>query len=436
MGSSASTAPNDVLALGIFTGTNLFLCVLAERLRRARWAEAVSVAQEQQLDELSRLNEELSQQSEELSQQSEELAQQNEELQTQSEEIQTLNAELTHREDMLQKLLDAARLASAEQTVMQDICAAAMEMFGPAASAVMVFEQQGEPSCGPRAGGAGAGGGEGRIVARGAFLRGAGHRARTRRPALADASLRPDLSLVHPPGEQPFRAVLAAPMRTRRRALRRRGHLQPPEAGVDGRAVPPGRVAGRPVCPHPGNPAAARGTGMRSAAIVESSDDAILSKDLGGIMQTWNAGAERLFGYRAEEVVGQPITLLLPPERIQEEEQILKRLLSGQHVEHLETVRVAKDGRRIDVSVTVSPVKGQDGQIVGASKIVRDITERKRAAESLAREQANLRAVFDVVNVGMLVIAEDGAVKQVNDTLSRWVKKDVATWEGGNRATS
>ena len=87
-------APNDVLALGIFTGSGLFLSVLAERLHRARWAEAISVAQEQQLEELSRLNEELSQQSEELSQQSEELAQQNEELQTQSEEIQTLNTEL------------------------------------------------------------------------------------------------------------------------------------------------------------------------------------------------------------------------------------------------------------------------------------------------------------------------------------------------------
>ena len=142
-GSFRVEAPNDVLALGIFTGTCLFLSVLAERLRRARWAEAVSAAQEQQLEELARLNEELSQQSEELSQQSEELAQQNEELQTQSEEIQTLNTELTHREDLLQKLLDAARLGTAEKTVMQDICAAAKEMFGPAASAVIVLEPQG-----------------------------------------------------------------------------------------------------------------------------------------------------------------------------------------------------------------------------------------------------------------------------------------------------
>ena len=128
----------------------------------------------------------------------------------------------------------------------------------------------------------------------------------------------------------------------------------------------------------------------RLAAIVESTDDAILSKDLNGIIQSWNAGAERLFGYRAEEVVGRPITLLLPPERIEEEQQILDRLLGGQRVEHLETVRVAKDGSRLDVSVTVSPVTDPDGRIVGASKIVRDITQRKRAEEALRQTADDL----------------------------------------------
>ncbi len=134
----------------------------------------------------------------------------------------------------------------------------------------------------------------------------------------------------------------------------------------------------------------------RLAAIVESSDDAILSTDLRGVIQTWNAGAARLFGYRAEEVVGQPTTLLLPPERMREEEEILARLLDGQRVEHLETERVAKDGRRIDVSVTVSPVKDQDGQIIGASKIVRDVTERKRAEEAL-RESEQRRAAAEAM---------------------------------------
>ena len=133
----------------------------------------------------------------------------------------------------------------------------------------------------------------------------------------------------------------------------------------------------------------------RLAAIVESSDDAILSKDLNGVIQTWNAGAARLFGYRAEEVIGRPVTLLLPPERLQEEEQILARVRSGRRVEHMETVRVTKDGRRIDISLTVSPVKDRKGRIIGASKIARDITDRKRVEGELkaakeAAEAANV----------------------------------------------
>ena len=323
-GSFRVEAPNDVLALGIFTGTGLFLSVLAERLRRARWAEAVSVAQEQQLEELSRLNEELSQQSEELSQQSEELAQQNEELQTQSEEIQTLNTELTHREDLLQKLLDAARLGTAEQAVMQEICAAAKEMFGPAASAVIVLEPQGEPAGGPRAGRAGAGGREGRIVARDELLRGAGHRREQ------DGRLGRRLA---PPGPR------AGPPSGRGTVPGRPG--RPDAHARDGPSASWASTVARsrsgrpsssawpngwpPSVPTSWKPCGCKTQLARLAAIVESSDDAILSKDLNGIIQTWNAGAERLFGYRAEEVVGQPITLLLPPERIQEEEQILER---------------------------------------------------------------------------------------------------------------
>lgn len=133
----------------------------------------------------------------------------------------------------------------------------------------------------------------------------------------------------------------------------------------------------------------------RLAAIVESSDDAILSKDLNGIIQTWNAGARRLFGYQAEEVIGRPVTILLPPERIPEEEQILARVRSGQRVDHMETVRVAKDGKRIDISLTVSPVKDRNGRIIGASKIARDISDRKRAERELkaakeAAEAANV----------------------------------------------
>jgi PAS domain S-box-containing protein len=128
------------------------------------------------------------------------------------------------------------------------------------------------------------------------------------------------------------------------------------------------------------------------AAIVESSDDAIVSKSLEGIILTWNRGAERIFGYSAEEVVGKPIQILIPPERIDEEPVILQKVRSGERLEHYESVRVAKDGRRIHVSLTVSPIRDRNGKVIGASKIARNITERKRAEEEreqlLAREQA------------------------------------------------
>ena len=115
------------------------------------------------------------------------------------------------------------------------------------------------------------------------------------------------------------------------------------------------------------------------AAIVESSDDAIISKSLQGIIQSWNAAAERLFGYTAEEAMGQHISLVIPPDRIAEEDDIIASLKAGKRIEHFETERVRKDGRRIFVSLTISPIKDDTGKVVGASKIVRDVTERKRA---------------------------------------------------------
>jgi PAS domain S-box-containing protein len=121
----------------------------------------------------------------------------------------------------------------------------------------------------------------------------------------------------------------------------------------------------------------------RLAAIVESSQDAIVSKTLDGVIRTWNAGAERLFGYRAEEAVGRPITLIIPPGRLDEEREILARLARGERIEHYETVRVAKDGRPLDISLTVSPIRDAEGRIIGASKVARDVTERKRAEEAL-----------------------------------------------------
>ena len=124
---------------------------------------------------------------------------------------------------------------------------------------------------------------------------------------------------------------------------------------------------------------------LRLAAIVESSDDAILSKSLDGVVTSWNVGAERLFGYRAEEMIGQPILRLLPEDRHEEEYAILERLRRGERVDPFETVRRAKDGRLLDMSITVSPLRDARGRIIGASKIARDITERKRAEEALRR---------------------------------------------------
>ncbi len=117
------------------------------------------------------------------------------------------------------------------------------------------------------------------------------------------------------------------------------------------------------------------------AAIVESSDDAIISKSLQGVITTWNKSAERVFGYTADEAVGRPITMLIPDDRLDEEPAILARINAGERVDHFETIRRRKDGTFIDISLTISPIRNSEGKIIGASKIARDISDRKRAAE-------------------------------------------------------
>jgi PAS domain S-box-containing protein len=137
------------------------------------------------------------------------------------------------------------------------------------------------------------------------------------------------------------------------------------------------------------------------SAIVESSDDAIASKDLNGTIVSWNRGAERLFGYTAAEIIGQPVTILIPEDRLNEEPGILARIRAGERIEHYETVRRRKDGSLIDISLTVSPVRDDDGRIVGASKIARDVGARKRTEAALARhidEQGTLFALSDGLN--------------------------------------
>jgi PAS domain S-box-containing protein len=133
----------------------------------------------------------------------------------------------------------------------------------------------------------------------------------------------------------------------------------------------------------------------RLAAIVESSDDAIISKGLDGIITSWNTSAERLFGYTAQEAIGQSITMLIPADRRDEVPKIIERLKRGERVDHFETKRVRKDGTLLDISLTISPLKESSGRIIGASKVARDITERKRAEQALRESEERFRMLAD-----------------------------------------
>ena len=167
------------------------------------------------------------------------------------------------------------------------------------------------------------------------------------------------------------------------------------------------------------------------AAIVESSHDAIVSKTLNGVITSWNKGAERLFGYAAEEAVGQNITLIIPPERRDEERTIVERLTRGERIDHFETVRMRKDGSLLDVSLTISPMRDASGRVVGASKLARDMTERKRAEEALRQAQTDLAHASRLTTMGEFTASLAHEVKQpiaaaVTDanTCLRWLTRD------------
>lgn len=155
------------------------------------------------------------------------------------------------------------------------------------------------------------------------------------------------------------------------------------------------------------------------AAIVESSDDAIISKNLDGTIRSFNAAAEQLFGYRAEEIIGQSVLVLIPPERQDEETEILARLRRGERVKHFETVRMTKSGERVDVSLTVSPVRSPSGEIVGASKIARDIREHKRDVAALAAQQEWFRVTLGSIGDAVIASDCDGRVTYLNPEAER-----------------
>jgi PAS domain S-box-containing protein len=138
---------------------------------------------------------------------------------------------------------------------------------------------------------------------------------------------------------------------------------------------------------------------LRYLAILECCDDAIIAKNLDGVILSWNAAAQRIFGYAAEEAIGQSITIIIPPELRDEEVGILSRLKAGERIEHCETLRITKDGRRLNVSITASPIRDAEGRIIGASKIARDITERKLAEAVLRESEERFRLVANTAPV-------------------------------------
>ncbi|MGX8008864.1 PAS domain S-box protein [Mesorhizobium sp. ORM8.1] len=149
-------------------------------------------------------------------------------------------------------------------------------------------------------------------------------------------------------------------------------------------------------------------------AIVESSHDAIVSKDLNGTIMSWNVGAERLFGYRSDQAVGRNITMLIPDDRLGEEPEIIRRIRSGEVVDHFETVRRRRDGSLVDISLTISPIRDSHGRIVGASKIARDITDRKAAEAKLRAGERQLRELLAAIPAAIYTTDAEGTITFFN----------------------
>src|SRR5207302_9431875 len=148
--------------------------------------------------------------------------------------------------------------------------------------------------------------------------------------------------------------------------------------------------------------------------IVDSCDDAIIGKTLEGIITSWNQGAQRIYGYSAEEVLGKSISILAPAERPDEIPQILEKIAQGERIEHFESLRITKDGRRLRVSLSVSPIRDAGGHIIGASAIARDLTSLDSTRQALQESESRAHALFQAATQGILVVAPNGRILMAN----------------------
>ena len=392
-------SPSDVVALAIFLGTNLSLCLVAERLRRSRWAEAFGMAKQQEAEELARKNEELTQQTEELSQQSEELAQQNEELQSQAEEIQSLNTELMGREDMLRKLLEAARLQSTEESVLKDICAAAKDIFRPAASAVVICERR-ENELFIRAQ-AGSSEPPKSWPIEGAFPGLVMQEGRT--ACLNDASLRPDLNLLQVGDAEPFQSALSTPLyvgeelfgavtiysHQRQAWSTEQFRLNEWVATQCGHVLETVRLQDQ-----------LRRTAEQNRLLSDLLEHSEQPFGIGypdGRLGYINKAFERLTGYTREELGKMDwANALTPPQwRGMESTKLAELQTTGESVRY-EKEYARKDGSRVPIELLVHLTKDDQGLPVSYYSFITDITERKLAKEALVQANDELeRRVAD-----------------------------------------
>ncbi|HEX3994275.1 MAG TPA: PAS domain S-box protein, partial [Acetobacteraceae bacterium] len=162
------------------------------------------------------------------------------------------------------------------------------------------------------------------------------------------------------------------------------------------------------------------------SAIAESTDDAIIGKNLNGIVISWNKAAAAMFGFAADEIVGQPITAIIPPERLDEEVLILDRVRRGERLVHFETERRRKDGTIIPVTLTISPIRDDAGAIIGVSKIARDLSEQNRAHQELRQREALLRSILDTVPDALIVIDDQGRIQSFSTAAARLFGYDIA----------